>query len=211
MELRRLPVGDFLWVARETDPPPGRPPHELVLDVVVERKTAADLWQSLSDGRYREQKWRLRRCGLSLPVFLLEGLGGAQQLPLPTATLRQAAASTQVQDGFFVKHTRDPRETAAYLGLLGGHLQSIYGPQSVGAVFARQLLQLRGLGGAQARALLQRCGTPARLMEALQNCPDERSRHELLRDTKWGVLKRNLGPVLSRALAQLYGTKGPLH
>ncbi|XP_040551248.1 crossover junction endonuclease MUS81-like isoform X4 [Gallus gallus] len=211
VELRRLPVGDFLWVARETDPPPGRPPHELVLDVVVERKTAADLCQSLSDGRYREQKWRLRRCGLSLPVFLLEGLGGAQQLPLPTATLRQAAASTQVQDGFFVKHTRDPRETAAYLGLLGGHLQSIYGPQSVGAVFARQLLQLRGLGGAQARALLQRCGTPARLMEALQNCPDERSRHELLRDTKWGVLQRNLGPVLSRALAQLYGTKGPLH
>lgn len=23
MELRRLPVGDFLWVAREMDPPPG--------------------------------------------------------------------------------------------------------------------------------------------------------------------------------------------
>ena len=23
VELRRLPVGDFLWVARETDPPPG--------------------------------------------------------------------------------------------------------------------------------------------------------------------------------------------
>ncbi|XP_015706668.1 crossover junction endonuclease MUS81 [Coturnix japonica] len=96
VELRRLPVGDFMWVAREKDHPEGRPPHELVLDVVVERKTAADLCQSLVDGRYKEQKWRLRRCGLTLPVFLLEGLGGAQQLPLPLTTLRQAAASTQV-------------------------------------------------------------------------------------------------------------------
>ena len=33
----------------------------------------------------------------------------------------------QVQDGLFVKLTRDPRETAAYLGLLGGRLRSIYG------------------------------------------------------------------------------------
>eukprot|EP00076_Gallus_gallus_P035749 XP_025001287.1 crossover junction endonuclease MUS81 [Gallus gallus] len=108
VELRRLPVGDFLWVARETDPPPGRPPHELVLDVVVERKTAADLCQSLSDGRYREQKWRLRRCGLSLPVFLLEGLGGAQQLPLPTATLRQAAASNRGSLPINTPHKKAP-------------------------------------------------------------------------------------------------------
>uniref|UniRef100_UPI00129351E9 crossover junction endonuclease MUS81 n=1 Tax=Lonchura striata TaxID=40157 RepID=UPI00129351E9 len=54
--LRRLPVGDFLWVARERDPPAGHAPRELVLDVVVERKSAADLGNSIRDGRYREQK-----------------------------------------------------------------------------------------------------------------------------------------------------------
>uniref|UniRef100_A0A674HLX3 Coiled-coil domain-containing protein 22 n=1 Tax=Taeniopygia guttata TaxID=59729 RepID=A0A674HLX3_TAEGU len=54
--LRRLPVGDFLWVAREKDPPAGHAPRELALEVVVERKSAADLGNSIRDGRYREQK-----------------------------------------------------------------------------------------------------------------------------------------------------------
>ncbi|XP_041342373.1 crossover junction endonuclease MUS81-like, partial [Pyrgilauda ruficollis] len=54
--LRRLHVGDFLWVAREKDPPTGHAPRELALDVVVERKSAADLGNSIRDGRYREQK-----------------------------------------------------------------------------------------------------------------------------------------------------------
>ncbi|XP_050193387.1 crossover junction endonuclease MUS81, partial [Myiozetetes cayanensis] len=74
--LRRLHVGDFLWVAREKAPPTGRAPRELLLDVVVERKSAADLGSSLRDGRYREQKFRLRRSGLRCPIYLLEDPGG---------------------------------------------------------------------------------------------------------------------------------------
>ncbi|NWR40651.1 MUS81 endonuclease, partial [Tachuris rubrigastra] len=94
----RLHVGDFLWVAREKDPP--TPPcgtvRELVLDVVVERKSAADLGNSLRDGRYREQKFRLRRPPLRYPVYLLEDPGEGEPLPPPLPTLRQAAANTQV-------------------------------------------------------------------------------------------------------------------
>ena len=56
-------------------PPAGRPPHELVLDVVVERKTAADLCHSLSDGRYREQKVGGGEMG-----GLGEGMGGIRAL-----------------------------------------------------------------------------------------------------------------------------------
>ncbi|XP_068779700.1 crossover junction endonuclease MUS81, partial [Struthio camelus] len=125
--VRRLHVGDFLWVAREKAPPPGRPPRELALEVVVERKRAADLGASLSDGRYREQKFRLRRCGLRQPVYLLEEPRGGERLGLPASTLRQAAVSTQVVDGLAVKRTRDPRESAAFLALLGRHLQRLYG------------------------------------------------------------------------------------
>ncbi|NWI43443.1 MUS81 endonuclease, partial [Picathartes gymnocephalus] len=97
--LRRLHVGDFLWVAREKDPPTGHAPRELALDVVVERKSAADLGNSLRDGRYREQKFRLRHSGLRCPIYLLEEPGEGEPLPLPLPTLRQAAANTQVPPG----------------------------------------------------------------------------------------------------------------
>ncbi|NWU88234.1 MUS81 endonuclease, partial [Onychorhynchus coronatus] len=93
-------------------PAPGRAPRELVLDVVVERKSAADLGNSLRDGRYREQKFRLRRSGLRCPIYLLEEPGEGEPLPLPLPTLRQAAANTQVrpppQVGPPPKHRWDP-------------------------------------------------------------------------------------------------------
>ncbi|KAM8793772.1 crossover junction endonuclease MUS81 [Eudromia elegans] len=95
--VRHLPVGDFLFVARERDPPPGHAPRELCLDVVVERKRAGDLGGSVRDGRYREQKLRLRRSGLRRPLLLLEEAAPGERLPLPEPVLRQAALSAQPQ------------------------------------------------------------------------------------------------------------------
>lgn len=210
LTLRRLHVGDFLWVARERDPPAGRPPRELVLDVVVERKSGSDLGSSLSDGRYREQKFRLGRCGLRQPVYLLEELEQGETPSLPLTTLRQAAVSTQVVDGFFVKCTGGPQESATYLRVLGEQLQQRYGPQTVGDIFARQLLQLGGVSGGRAAAILRRFPTPASLMAAYSGCPEPRQREALLSTVPCGPLQRNLGPSLSRSLAQLYSTPGPL-
>ncbi|XP_054664352.1 crossover junction endonuclease MUS81 [Grus americana] len=216
--LRRLHVGDFLWVAREKDPPPGRPPRELVLDVVVERKAAADLGNSLSDGRYREQKFRLGRCGLRHPVYLLEEPGRGERLPLPLPILRQAAASTQgrVLRAWWgdVAGRGPPEPPGAPCALLpfqrlrsgGGKNQA----QTVGDVFARQLLQLGGLSGGRAAAILRRFPTPASLMAAYNDCTDPRQRETLLSTIRCGPLQRNLGPSLSRSLARLYGTVGPL-
>ncbi|XP_058678305.1 LOW QUALITY PROTEIN: crossover junction endonuclease MUS81 [Ammospiza caudacuta] len=249
--LRRLHVGDFLWVAREKAPPTGHAPRELALDVVVERKSAADLGNSIRDGRYREQKARLRRSGLRLPVFLLEAPGPGEPLALPLPSLRQAAASTQVVDGLFVVRTRDPPDTAAYLGVLGEQLRRRFGgrvlrawggrcdrpgpppsppgppwpccpcrgcargggknqAQTVGSVFARQLLQLGGLGGGRAGAVLSRFPTPASLMDALGPSRDPQKCREVLSALRCGPAQRNLGPSLSGALVKLYGTPGPL-
>ncbi|XP_056366179.1 crossover junction endonuclease MUS81 [Oenanthe melanoleuca] len=249
--LRRLHVGDFLWVAREKEPPPGHAPRELALDVVVERKSAADLGNSIRDGRYREQKSRLRRSGLRSPVYLLEDPGGgAEPLPLPLPSLRQAAANTQVQDGFFVVHTRDPQDSAEYLGVLGEQLRRRFGgrvlrawggavtgrgppeppgtplrllplprlregggksqAQTVGSVFARQLLQLGGLSGGRAGAVLSRFPTPASLMAALSPSQDPQKCRGVLSALRCGPAQRNLGPSLSGALVRLYGTRGAL-
>lgn len=74
---RKLPVGDFLWVLL----PPGAnpdtardiPDQELVLPMVVERKTWDDLWSSLKTTRFVNQVTRMKRCGLKNLFYLVEG------------------------------------------------------------------------------------------------------------------------------------------
>uniref|UniRef100_A0A674K157 Crossover junction endonuclease MUS81 n=1 Tax=Terrapene triunguis TaxID=2587831 RepID=A0A674K157_9SAUR len=255
-DVRKLHVGDFVWVARErVHPRPGQlhlpPARELALDYVVERKRMADLCGSIIDGRFHEQKFRLHRCGLCHPIYLLEESGLTQHLSLPESTLQQAATSTQVVDGFFVKRTRDLRESAAYLTIMTRHLNSLYGnktlvsctkeesqgrcllqpnsdsctlmtfqefnegavknkAQTVREVFARQLMQISGVSGEKAAAILERYSTPASLLAAYSACPDPESRDKLLSTVKCGKLQRNLGPALSRTLSQLYCSPGPL-
>uniref|UniRef100_A0A8C6Y984 Crossover junction endonuclease MUS81 n=1 Tax=Naja naja TaxID=35670 RepID=A0A8C6Y984_NAJNA len=254
--IRKLHVGDFLWVAKERGPRgaellPPTTARELVLDYVVERKRMPDLCGSIIDGRFREQKFRLRQCGLAHPIYLVEDANSAQHLSLPEKTLQQAIINTQVIDGFFVKRTRDIRESAAYLTIMTRHLTRQYRDkmllsctkqelederplqpregtcrlltfaefnegavknkaQTVYEVFARQLMQVSGLSGEKAAAILEKYKTPASLMGAYAACPDGASQEHLLSTIKCGQLQRNLGPSLSKTLAQLYCTPGPL-
>lgn len=251
--VRKLHVGDFVWVAQETSPRDPARPRELVLDHIVERKRLDDLCRSIIDGRFREQKFRLKRCGLGHPVYLVEEHGSGQNLSLPESTLLQAVTNTQVIDGFFVKRTADIKESAAYLALLTRGLQKLYqghtlrsrpwgppedpvsraGPppnplcslltfnefntgamknkaQSVREVFARQLMQVRGVSGEKAAALVDRYSTPASLLAAYDACATSKEQEMLLSTIKCGPLQRNLGPALSRTLSQLYCTSGPL-
>ncbi len=44
-----------------------------ILDYVVERKKADDLISSIHDGRYKEQKFRLKNSGFKTVYYLFEG------------------------------------------------------------------------------------------------------------------------------------------
>ncbi|KAM9220409.1 crossover junction endonuclease MUS81 isoform 2-T2 [Dugong dugon] len=251
--VRKLHVGDFVWVAQETRPRDPARPSELVLDHIVERKRLDDLCSSIIDGRFHEQKFRLKRCGLGRRVYLVEEHGSVHNLSLPESTLLQAVTNTQVIDGFFVKRTADIKESAAYLALLTRGLQRLYqghtlrsrpwgtpwdpepgarpspNPlcslltfsdfnagaiknkvQSVREVFARQLMQVRGVSGEKAAALVDRYSTPASLLAAYDACATPKEQEMLLSNIKCGRLQRNLGPALSRTLSQLYCSCGPL-
>nr|KAF6438324.1 MUS81 structure-specific endonuclease subunit [Molossus molossus] len=192
--VRKLHVGDFVWVAQETRPRDPARPGELVLDHIVERKRLDDLCSSIIDGRFREQKFRLKRCGLRRRVYLVEEHGSVHNLSLPESTLLQAVTNTQVIDGFFVKRTADIKESAAYLALLTRGLERLYqghtlrsrpwgapgdsesgaGPSpnplcslltfndfNTGAI-KNKLMQVRGVSGEKAAALVDRYSTPAR-------------------------------------------------
>ncbi|XP_051001856.1 crossover junction endonuclease MUS81 [Acomys russatus] len=251
--IRKLHVGDFVWVAQETRPRDPARPVELVLDHIVERKRLDDLCSSIIDGRFREQKFRLKRCGLGHQVYLVEEYGSVDNLSLPESTLLQAVTNTQVIDGFFVKRTVDIKESAGYLALLTKGLGRLYQghtlhsrpwgtpgdaesgakpstnplcslltfsdfnaeavknkAQSVREVFARQLMQVRGLSGEKAAALVDRYSTPASLLAAYDACATPKEQEMLLSTIKCGRLQRNLGPALSRTLFQLYCSHGPL-
>jgi len=138
---RNLNIGDFLWIAKErVGEVEGqfmqRQPKELVLPYVVERKRLDDLWMSVKDGRYEEQKFRMKGCGLLNLFYLIEDHPGQKQfwgraagqggtLVTPEA-IEQAIANTAVQEGFTVKKTADQKGTIEYLTLFTRLLRDKY-------------------------------------------------------------------------------------
>jgi len=77
-------------------------------------------------------------------------------------------------------------------------------------VFARQLMQVRGVSGEKAAAIVDQYGTPASLLAAYDACATPKEQDMLLSTIKCGPLQRNLGPALSRTFSQLYCCYGPL-
>ena len=129
-ELRALPAGDFVWIAKEkigqSSTQKSAPVRELVFDFVIERKKADDLSSSILDGRFHEQKQRLVSCGLLKPIYLVEGLNKAANYAVPYRRLIHAVTDSQVIDGFNVKCTKDFDETVEYLSSLTELLQHTY-------------------------------------------------------------------------------------
>ena len=121
IQLKSLPLGDFLWVLRVYHDTNNQPDNgnqtkkrgtkkkqqatetftDYVLDFIVERKTADDLAASIMDGRYEEQKYRLKTCGINNVVYLVEGSPG-QYCKIPEVVLKKAQIHTQIFHNFNV-------------------------------------------------------------------------------------------------------------
>ncbi|CAM9335655.1 unnamed protein product, partial [Discosporangium mesarthrocarpum] len=119
-ETRQLPLGDMIWVARRKD---AQAP-EVLLGYIVERKTASDLASSIVDGRYTEQKRRLRLSGLERLIYLVEG-SLSHQSHMPPTALRTALAVTQAVGGFAVVRCGSPRDTVDFLARTHRHIASL--------------------------------------------------------------------------------------
>lgn len=129
--MKSLEVGDIQWVAKCHDPNllsgRGAEGDEIVLDWIVERKRLDDLIGSIKDGRFHEQKYRLKRSGVRKVVYIIE------EISIDTATyqryeesIQSAIASTQVVNGFFVKRTAKMDETIKYLTRMTAMLKRTY-------------------------------------------------------------------------------------
>ncbi|XP_037500422.1 crossover junction endonuclease MUS81-like [Rhipicephalus sanguineus] len=228
-EVRRLNVGDFVWVCRSEGGIHGR--REWVLGPLVERKRTDDLAKSIVDGRFHEQKVRLGASGIKPVVYLIEETGGKSTSCISDAALEQGILNTQVSNGFLIKWTRDPRDTACFLGITTCHLQTKKAAATSSAEFlegkptwedfnaggvksrglqvremlALNLLQVKGLSLDKVMPLVERYPTPIRLFEAFERAAsDPRGRSAFLKDC--GIP----GKALHDKLWTLYGSSEPL-
>ncbi|KAH8339542.1 hypothetical protein KR074_005727 [Drosophila pseudoananassae] len=127
-EVRRLTIGDFLWIAKD------RAGNELVLPYIVERKRMDDLASSIRDGRFHEQKHRLKQSGLRHVIYLVEDYGDNEQLGLPLESLQQALANARVQTGVQVVRTENHFRSMSYLASMTRSLQQIIARKTLQSV-----------------------------------------------------------------------------
>ncbi|KAI1345185.1 ERCC4 domain-containing protein [Xylariaceae sp. FL0016] len=118
--MRSLELGDALWVAKCHDPNflsrCGSEGDEIVLDWIVERKRLDDLIGSIKDGRFHEQKFRLKRSGVKNVIYIVEELAmDSENYKKYEKQVESAIASTQVVNGYFLKRTQKMDDTIRYL------------------------------------------------------------------------------------------------
>ncbi|KAL6853410.1 hypothetical protein ACP4OV_019439 [Aristida adscensionis] len=117
VEVRRLPVGDGIWIARNR-----KLLMEYVLDFIVERKNVDDLVSSITDNRYKDQKLRLQKCGLRKLIYLVEGDPNALKMPTEEASIKAtervktACFTTEILEGFDVQRTSGYADTKRAYG-----------------------------------------------------------------------------------------------
>jgi len=97
--VKRLPLGDILFEHNGTT-------------AIVERKRTDDFAASISDGRWREQKARLKASG-AIVIYLIEGSLYGQNKP--PSTLSSAIWNTMLRDKIWVIQTRGIEETSLHL------------------------------------------------------------------------------------------------
>ncbi|CAM1507101.1 Fc.00g067420.m01.CDS01 [Cosmosporella sp. VM-42] len=129
--MRSMELGDAQWIAKCHDPNfltrHGAEGDEIVLDWIVERKRLDDLIGSIKDGRFHEQKFRLKRSGVKKVIYIIEEITiDPASIQRYEEAVQSAIASTQVVNGYFVKKTAKMDETIRYLARMTTMLKRAY-------------------------------------------------------------------------------------
>lgn len=226
-DVRKLHIGDFLWIAKhKTD----SSKEELVLPYVIERKRLDDLAKSIKDGRYHEQKFRLQKCGVENIIYVIENVpkNTERGLGLPLTTLMQAATNTQIHSKFQVKFTDNFNHTIIYLTVMTSFIENIFNNKTpikfqmldftkfnkssmkqrkltVREAFIKQLMVLKGLSFDIALEITKNYPTPLILHRKYQSL-SERDGENLLCSLTVGDMKRKIPKTISQTIYALYTT-----
>ncbi|GAN01801.1 crossover junction endonuclease mus81 protein [Mucor ambiguus] len=129
---RSMGLGDVIWIAR----PIGSTnrAEELFLDYIVERKRLDDLVSSIKDGRFIEQKTRLKRSGANKVIYVVENYNREEAERFGMQAVQTAMSSTQIIDGIFLKRTNTIDETVDYLVSATKLLKHMYQEHTLHAI-----------------------------------------------------------------------------
>lgn len=223
-EVTALTLGDIEWV------------HDEAHVVRMERKTWDDLWASIRDGRFREQRERLRSQAVSSSyvVYVIEGLLPSD--PERAKICTGAWMNLVHRDGFYVVRTMNVQETGYWLSQAlrkqaagdpwctttraedaqRAHDQGLHlsirrsGNLDPATIMALQFSVVPGISMAMGRHLAQAFPDWATFVHTLEPLPEaERIRH--LAEIRAPSSKRALGPKLAQKLLQLLFTPTPGH
>lgn len=204
VETRTIPVGDVAWIARRK----GRMNEEYILDYILERKSVEDLIQSIKDsGRYHNQKYRLKHCGLNNLYYLVEGQVELLSSSSDYKLVCTACAKTSTIDGFRVIRTKNVTQTLSLYKSMTQSIAQFYQSQSIlpGSgesppllseffnecanfekglmtlqdMWAQMLNEVPGLGPEVCASIVQAYPTPAALWKAYKSAPVH-ERHAIL-------------------------------
>jgi len=119
-EIKQLDIGDILIYVNDE------------LFIVIERKTINDLISSIMDGRYREQKLRLkalmekhnRRLKI---IYLIEGkLIGKQKSSMPNSTIWSTMCKLIMRDNFIVFRSKSIKESVNFIKTMSNKANESY-------------------------------------------------------------------------------------
>lgn len=188
-EVRRLPLGDILYEHNGST-------------CIVERKRTDDFAASITDGRWREQKARLKSSG-AIVVYIIEGSLHRQNKP--ATTLSSAMWNTMLRDKIWVVQTRGLEDTVLHLVALqkkiGYTIQGGTGVKSllskrkrkIDNVFLLMLMSVPSVSERIATALVAKWPTLRQLQQQLETQPNA------LRDIRV-TAKRKIGPAVIKSL-----------
>lgn len=250
-DIGKLHVGDFTWIARPKSESSASD-KDVILNCVLERKRMDDFCSSILDGRYKEQKFRLKKCGITKQIYLIEDHGSMKHMSLPEKSLVQADVNTQLIDHLLVHHSTDPKDTAHYLIELTNYMTRAHRgvtinvclkddldslaksvendlvvnyymtlkefnafsnknkPMSLKEMFAKCLMKIQGFSQDKCLAVIEAFPTIDSLMIEYAKCPAAK-REKMLANLKFGRQQKNLGPALSKVVAQLFYSETSLN
>lgn len=161
-ETRYLSLGDFIWIN-----------NEKICKYIVERKQCTDFISSIFDGRYREQKNRLKRFKNMKVIYLIENIRYEE---VKEILVYRCLLETRM-DGFILLETENITETTLVIESIDKTIRDectsqdiaiSYGSfledgnknnYSVGEMFMVALLGAKGLSRDFCRVLFDRFGT----------------------------------------------------
>lgn len=125
-EVRCLSVGDVLWIAKHT-----KTGREVALNYACERKRLDDLAMSIKDGRFVEQKNRLRKSGLKNVYYLVEegGLGDVERIMLMKKAIETSISMVITVSNLFLQRFRRSDDTIEWLVTMTEILKKKYSKQ----------------------------------------------------------------------------------